>query len=45
MLRASLAQAHLLVYGVLVVVVILVMPEGIVGFASQRLRRRKAAAA
>jgi branched-chain amino acid transport system permease protein len=43
MLRASLAQAHLLVYGVLVIVVILAMPEGIVGFVSQRLRRKAAA--
>jgi branched-chain amino acid transport system permease protein len=43
MLRATLAQAHLLVYGVLVIVVILAMPEGIVGFVSQRLRRKAAA--
>jgi branched-chain amino acid transport system permease protein len=43
-LRATLAQAHLLVYGVLVIVVILTMPDGIVGFVAQRLRHRKAMA-
>jgi len=32
-LRTSLAQAHLLVYGILVIVVILTMPDGLVGFA------------
>jgi branched-chain amino acid transport system permease protein len=42
MLRASLAQAHLLVYGVLVIVVILTMPDGILGFVAHRLRRRAA---
>ena len=42
-LRTSLAQAHLLVYGVLVIVVILTMPDGLVGFAVQRLRRKAAA--
>ena len=41
-LRTSLAQAHLLVYGVLVIVVILTMPDGLVGFVSQRLRRKAA---
>ena len=41
-LRASLAQAHLLVYGVLVILVILTMPDGIVGFVVQRLRRKAA---
>jgi branched-chain amino acid transport system permease protein len=41
-LRTSLAQAHLLVYGVLVIVVILTMPDGIVGFVAQRMRRKAA---
>jgi len=41
-LRATLAQAHLLVYGVLVILVILTMPDGIVGFVAQRLRRKAA---
>jgi branched-chain amino acid transport system permease protein len=40
--RASLGPVHLLVYGVLVIVVILVMPEGFLGFISQRLRRKAA---
>jgi len=40
-LRASLAQAHLLVYGVLVIAVILLMPDGFVGFIAQRLRRKR----
>ena len=39
-LRAVLTQAHLLIYGVLVIVVILTMPDGIVGFVVQRLRRK-----
>ena len=38
--RASLAQAHLLVYGILVIVVILVMPDGLLGFIALRLRRK-----
>jgi branched-chain amino acid transport system permease protein len=42
-LRTSLAQAHLLVYGILVILVILTMPDGLVGFAVQRLRRKAAA--
>jgi branched-chain amino acid transport system permease protein len=42
-LRASLAQAHLLVYGILVIVVILLMPEGFLGFIAQRLRRKATA--
>jgi branched-chain amino acid transport system permease protein len=41
-LRASIAQAHLLVYGVLVILVILVMPDGFLGFIAQRLRRKAA---
>ena len=42
-LRASIAQAHLLVYGILVIVVILVMPDGFLGFIAHRLRRKVAA--
>jgi branched-chain amino acid transport system permease protein len=42
-LRASLSSAHLLVYGVLVIIVILTMPDGFVGFIAQRLRRKAAA--
>jgi len=41
-LRASIAQAHLLVYGILVIVVILVMPDGFLGFIAHRLRRKAA---
>jgi branched-chain amino acid transport system permease protein len=41
-LRTSIAQASLLVYGVLVIVVILLMPDGFVGFLLQRLRRKAA---
>ena len=42
-LRASIAQAHLLVYGIMVIVVILVMPDGFLGFIAHRLRRKVAA--
>ena len=42
-LRASLSSAHLLVYGVLVIIVILTMPDGFVGFIAPRLRRKAAA--
>ena len=41
-LRTTVAQAHLLVYGILVIVVILLMPDGFLGFISQRLRRKAA---
>jgi branched-chain amino acid transport system permease protein len=41
-LRAAFEQGHLLVRGVLMILVILAMPEGVVGFVSQRLRRRAA---
>ena len=41
-LRASLSSAHLLVYGVLVIIVILTMPDGFVGFIAHRLRRKAA---
>jgi branched-chain amino acid transport system permease protein len=40
-LKENLAHAHVLIYGILVVVVILFMPDGFVGFAAARLRRRK----
>jgi branched-chain amino acid transport system permease protein len=33
-------EAHLLIYGVLLVVVVLFLPEGIVGTLAARLRRR-----
>jgi len=42
-LKENLAHAHVLIYGVLVIVVILYMPEGFVGFAAARLRRKAAA--
>ena len=43
-LKENLAHAHVLVYGILVVVVILYMPEGVLGFARARLAKRRAAA-
>lgn len=36
-------EAHLLIYGVLIVIVVLFLPEGIVGTISQRMRRFKRA--
>jgi branched-chain amino acid transport system permease protein len=44
-LKENLAHAHLLIYGILVVVVILFMPEGVVGFARRVARRRATARA
>ena len=41
-LRENLAHAHALIYGVLVVVVILFMPEGVLGFVRAALARRRA---
>jgi branched-chain amino acid transport system permease protein len=42
-LKENLSHAHVLIYGILVVIVILFMPEGIVGFAKKLgARRRKA---
>lgn len=41
-LRTTVAQAHLLVYGILVIVVILLMPDGFLGYIFQRLRRKAA---
>ena len=38
-LKENLAHAHVLVYGILVVIVILFMPEGLVGFF-RRIRRK-----
>ncbi len=35
-------EAHLLIYGVLLIVVVLFVPEGIVGTLTNRLRRRRA---
>ena len=42
-LKENLAHAHVLIYGLLVIVVILWMPDGLVGFISARLRRKAAA--
>jgi branched-chain amino acid transport system permease protein len=39
-LKENLAHAHVLIYGILVIVVILFMPDGFVGFFGSRLRRR-----
>ncbi|MCA1829057.1 MAG: branched-chain amino acid ABC transporter permease [Myxococcales bacterium] len=39
-LKENLAHAHVLIYGILVIVVILFMPDGFVGFFGTRLRRR-----
>ena len=39
-LKENLAHAHVLIYGILVVVVILFMPEGVLGFFRRRLRWR-----
>lgn len=39
-LKENLAHAHVLIYGILVVVVILFMPEGVLGFLRKRLAER-----
>jgi len=39
-LKENLAHAHVLIYGILVVIVILFMPEGVLGFFRKRLRWR-----
>ncbi|TMA23159.1 MAG: branched-chain amino acid ABC transporter permease [Deltaproteobacteria bacterium] len=39
-LKENLAHAHVLIYGILVIVVILFMPDGFVGFFGTRLRRK-----
>jgi branched-chain amino acid transport system permease protein len=40
-LRENLAHAHTLIYGILIVIVILFMPDGVLGFARKRLSRRR----
>lgn len=40
----NLAHAHVLIYGILVVLVILYMPDGLLGFLQSRARRRVAPA-
>jgi branched-chain amino acid transport system permease protein len=40
-LKENLAHAHVLIYGILVVVVILFMPEGVLGFVKKLLARRE----
>jgi branched-chain amino acid transport system permease protein len=42
-LKENLAHAHVLIYGILVVIVILYMPEGVLGFFRKAARRRRAA--
>src|SRR5713226_4007359 len=39
-LKENLAHAHVLIYGILVVIVILFMPEGLVGFVRRAVARR-----
>ena len=41
-LKENLAHAHALIYGILMVIVILFMPEGVLGFARRQLARRRA---
>jgi branched-chain amino acid transport system permease protein len=41
-LKENLAHAHVLIYGILVILVILFMPDGFVGFVGTRLRKRGA---
>ncbi|MCM0083408.1 branched-chain amino acid ABC transporter permease [Geomonas sp. Red32] len=40
-LKENLAHAHALIYGILVVVVILFMPDGVLGFAKKLVSKRK----
>jgi branched-chain amino acid transport system permease protein len=42
-LKENLAHAHVLIYGILVVIVILFMPEGVLGFFRGRAARRSKA--
>lgn len=42
-LKENLSHAHVLIYGILVVVVILFMPEGILGFVKKLAARRRKA--
>jgi len=39
-LRENLSHAHALIYGILVVIVILFMPDGVLGFMKKLLARR-----
>jgi branched-chain amino acid transport system permease protein len=41
MFKSQFKESHLLIYGLLIVVVVLFLPEGIVGGFEQRLRNRK----
>jgi ABC-type branched-subunit amino acid transport system permease subunit len=41
-LRQAFEQGHLLVRGALMIVAILMMPDGVVGIVAQRLRRKAA---
>jgi branched-chain amino acid transport system permease protein len=41
-LKENLAHAHVLIYGILVVVVILFMPDGVLGFVKGIIRKRAA---
>src|SRR5512141_1582412 len=41
-LKENLAHAHALIYGILVVIVILFMPDGVLGFVRKQLGRRRA---
>jgi branched-chain amino acid transport system permease protein len=43
-LKEHLAHAHVLIYGILVVMVILFMPEGVLGFVKKLIARRAKAA-
>ncbi len=45
LLKNLFHEAHLLIYGILIVLVVLFLPEGIAGSLAQRLRRRSAVAA
>jgi len=40
-LKENLSHAHVLLYGILVVVVILFMPDGLMGFIKKLAKRRK----
>ena len=40
-LKENLAHAHVLLYGILVVLVILFMPDGLMGFVKKLARPRK----
>jgi branched-chain amino acid transport system permease protein len=44
-LKDQLSHAHVLIYGILLVVVILYMPEGVLGFIRKLARRRRKEAA